>query len=72
MDFDLKNYLEGNWHQAKGKISKKWGKITDNELEETLGRHEEVIGSLQKHYNLSYEEAKRDLEEFLNQDRPLD
>lgn len=65
MDFDLQNYLEGNWHQAKGKIIKKWGKITDSELEKTLGREEEIIGSIQKHYSLSKEEARKTLEEFL-------
>ena len=28
------NRIEGNWKQVKGKVKEKWGKLTDDELED--------------------------------------
>lgn len=62
---DIKTYLEANWHQVKGNVRKNWGKITENEVQAMQGREEELIGALQKHYDLSENQARQDLQRFL-------
>lgn len=61
------NMLLGQWHEIKGMIRKKWGKITDDEIEEMAGRTEEILGCLQKHYGITKEQAEKDLQAFLDE-----
>ena len=56
-----KDIIEGNWRQIKGKIKAKWGKITDDELDEIDGDYEELCGKIQKAYGLSRDQAEKDL-----------
>lgn len=30
--------FEGKWHEYKGKVKEKWGKLTDNDLTEINGK----------------------------------
>jgi uncharacterized protein YjbJ (UPF0337 family) len=30
------NRIEGNWKQVKGKVKEKWGKLTDDELDNSF------------------------------------
>jgi uncharacterized protein YjbJ (UPF0337 family) len=57
--------LAGQWKQLKGQIRQKWGKLTDQDLEQIAGRHEQFIGRLQERYGITKEEAQRRVEEFL-------
>jgi uncharacterized protein YjbJ (UPF0337 family) len=40
--------LKGNWHQLKGEIIRKWGKITDDDLTEAEGNMEKLVGKIQE------------------------
>ena len=40
----------GSWHQVKGKIKEKWGKLTDDDLKEIEGKGEQLAGKLQQRY----------------------
>jgi uncharacterized protein YjbJ (UPF0337 family) len=66
MQFD-KNYFESKWHQLKGNVKQKWGKLTDNDIHQIEGVEEKMIGKLQEYYNLSYEEARKELDNFKNE-----
>jgi uncharacterized protein YjbJ (UPF0337 family) len=61
------NYFESKWHQLKGNVKQKWGKFTDNDLQQVEGIEEKMIGKLQEYYNLSYEDARQELDEFKNE-----
>ena len=50
--------IEGKWLQFKGALREKWGELTDSQLEETAGRHEQVVGLLEEHYGYSKEKAE--------------
>ncbi|MCF8495709.1 MAG: CsbD family protein [Alphaproteobacteria bacterium] len=63
-----KDILEGNWKQFKGKVQKKWGKLTDDVLDQINGSTEELLGQIQKNYGLSKEEAEKQIRE-LKEDR---
>lgn len=53
-----KDQFEGNWHQLKGRIKEKWGKLTDNEITQINGKYEQLIGILQKKYGYAKSQAE--------------
>jgi len=61
-----KDILEGNWKQLRGAIREKWGELTDDELEQIAGKRDKLVGSLQKRYGYSRDEASRQIDDFLN------
>lgn len=56
-----KDIIEGNWRQMKGKVKAKWGKLTDDELDQVEGNYEVLCGKIQEAYGISREEVERDL-----------
>jgi uncharacterized protein YjbJ (UPF0337 family) len=44
------NKFKGNWHEFKGEVKRKWGKLTDNDLLECEGDYEKFLGIVQKRY----------------------
>ena len=60
-----KDILKGNWKQLKGKAKKKWGKLTDDDLDVADGDKDLLAGKIQERYGVSKEEA---LEEIDNSD----
>jgi uncharacterized protein YjbJ (UPF0337 family) len=59
-----KDQISGNWHELKGKVRERWGKLTDDDLTELDGHAEELAGKLQKRYGLALEDAERQAKEF--------
>lgn len=58
--------IEGNWKEMKGKVQQKWGKLTDDDLEQIDGRREELVGKIQQNYGKSRDEAEREVDGFLS------
>jgi uncharacterized protein YjbJ (UPF0337 family) len=56
--------IEGNWKQLKGRARKKWGDITDDELDRIKGRRQELSGKIQEKYGISKEEAEKQMDDF--------
>jgi len=54
----------GAWTQTKGEAREKWGKLTDDDLQQIDGRREVLIGKLQTHYAITYEDAERQVGDF--------
>jgi uncharacterized protein YjbJ (UPF0337 family) len=59
-----RDIIEGNWKQVKGKIKARWGKLTDDELDQIEGDYDMLCGRIQKAYGLSRDEAERKLQEL--------
>lgn len=57
----------GAWHQIKGKVKEKWGKLTDDDLMQIEGKGEQLAGKLQERYGLARDEAERQAKEFRKQ-----
>ena len=55
---------KGIWTQAQGETKAKWGKLTDDDIQELDGRREVLIGKLQTRYAISYEDAERQVGDF--------
>lgn len=57
--------LSGNWQQLKGKFHEQWGKLTDDDLEESKGKAEALIGKITQRYGLKKEEAEQKFHQYL-------
>ena len=40
--------IKGDWNIAKGKLKQQWAKLTDDDLQLVEGKHEELLGRIQK------------------------
>lgn len=63
MDMELnKNYVKGKWAEIKGEVRKAWGKLTDDELEQTKGDVTAIRGLIQQKYGKSQERMSERLD----------
>jgi uncharacterized protein YjbJ (UPF0337 family) len=58
--------LQGKWHQLKGEAKNRWGKLTDDDLDQVAGNAEKLIGRIQERYGYAREQAEREVHEFTN------
>jgi uncharacterized protein YjbJ (UPF0337 family) len=56
----------GKWDDVKGQIRQQWGKLTDDDLEQSAGRRERLIGRIQQRYGESKEAIERKLDELIS------
>jgi uncharacterized protein YjbJ (UPF0337 family) len=49
---------KGKWTQLKGEVRKKWGKLTDDDLDVIGGERERLVGKIQERYGIAKEEAE--------------
>mgnify|MGYP006290731823 CR=1 FL=1 len=56
--------IKGNWKQIKGEARTKWGKLTDDDIEQIAGHRDKLAGRIQERYGKSKEEAEREVDEF--------
>jgi uncharacterized protein YjbJ (UPF0337 family) len=56
--------VEGNWKQFAGQAREKWGKLTDNDLQKTAGRRDQLVGLIQERYGIAKDEAERQASEW--------
>jgi len=64
-----KNILKGKWKKLKGSVRKKWGKISDDEIDQIKGDSQKLIGLLQEKYGYTKEKAEAQLAEFLEDNK---
>lgn len=57
-------FIKGKWKELKGEIRKKWGELTDDELEKTKGDMTAVSGLIQQKYGQAQEDVSRGLDEL--------
>ncbi len=55
--------LEGRWNEVSGKLRKKWGQLTDDELQSAHGNVDQLIGVIQRKTG----EGRDQIEKFLDQ-----
>lgn len=59
-----KDIFEGKWEETKGQMKKLWGKLTDDDIKVIEGNHQEIFGTLQKHYGYTKEQAEKAIKDF--------
>ncbi|MBL8064668.1 MAG: CsbD family protein [Chthonomonadaceae bacterium] len=58
------NIIEGKWKEMAGSIREKWGKLTDDEIQEIAGKKDKLEGILQTKYGLTQELAAQQVDEW--------
>tara|TARA_R110002051_G_scaffold1008_1_gene4872 strand:+ start:5583 stop:5780 length:198 start_codon:yes stop_codon:yes gene_type:complete len=58
--------VEGKWKQMTGNLKAKWGDLTDDDLTEVAGDRQALEGKIQAKYGKSKEQAKEEVDQFLN------
>lgn len=51
--------LKGEWSQLRGLIRKRWGKLTDDDLDQIAGDREALFGKLQERYGRTRAQVER-------------
>jgi uncharacterized protein YjbJ (UPF0337 family) len=59
------NIIEGEWKELKGKIRAKWGKFTEDDLENMKGNIEKIKGKIQQSYGRTKDQAEDEFNEFM-------
>ena len=61
--------LKGKWNQLKGEVQKKWGKLTNDDLDVIQGDAKKLAGLLQERYGMAKEEAEKEAKDFEDRNR---
>jgi uncharacterized protein YjbJ (UPF0337 family) len=63
--------IEGQWDTFKAKVRQKWGKLTDDDLEQIRGKKSELVARLKTRYGDMKDNAEQQVDEWMKQiDRP--
>ena len=54
--------FKGKWKQLKGEARSKWGKLTDDDVEQIGGEKDKLIGKIQERYGKTREEAEKEID----------
>jgi uncharacterized protein YjbJ (UPF0337 family) len=57
--------FKGKWHQLKGEVKSRWGKLTDDDVDRAEGDAEKLIGRVQERYGYQRDQATREVDDFL-------
>ena len=58
--------IEGKWKEISGSVKARLGDLTDDEIAEINGNREALEGKIQAKYGKTKEQAKAEVDEFLN------
>jgi uncharacterized protein YjbJ (UPF0337 family) len=58
--------FKGQWLQLKGQIKEKWGKLTDDDLDQVAGQKDQLLGRIQERYGIAKDEAQRELDSWFS------
>lgn len=56
--------LKGRWKELKGEAKARWGKLTDDELQQIDGNFEKLVGAIQKTYGMGRDEAEKEARDW--------
>ncbi len=62
-----KDFFEGKWKEMRGQIKEWWGKFTDDDLEQTGGNAEQIVGLLQQKYGYTRQRAEEEFNRRLEE-----
>jgi len=59
-----KDIIQGNWKELIGEVQKKWGKLTNDTLDQIEGDRTKLSGLIQKNYGLANDAADMQISEW--------
>ncbi|MBI3414714.1 MAG: CsbD family protein [Verrucomicrobia bacterium] len=55
--------IKGDWKITKGKLKQKWAALTDDDLQYAEGKHDELLGRIQKRTGETREAVEKAIKE---------
>ncbi|MDB6113010.1 MAG: ral stress protein CsbD [Pedosphaera sp.] len=55
--------IKGDWNITKGKLKQKWASLTDDDLQYVEGKHDELLGRIQKRTGETREMVEKAIKE---------
>jgi uncharacterized protein YjbJ (UPF0337 family) len=59
--------LNGKWMQVKGEAQRKWGKLTNDDLDVVSGDAKKLAGKIQERYGKAKDEAEREVNKWIEE-----
>ncbi len=56
--------IKGDWNITKGKLKQKWASLTNDDLQFTEGKQDELIGRIQKRTGETREAVEKAVKQF--------
>ena len=56
--------IQGKWEQVKGAVQKRWGKLTNDNLDKINGSRTQLLGQLRESYGIAQDEAEKQVKEW--------
>lgn len=59
--------LKGTWKNLRGIAKEKWGRLTDNDLDVSEGKHDQLVGRIQERCGILEQDAERQVDSWLEE-----
>ena len=56
--------IQGKWNQIKGEAQKRWGKLTQDNIDEVNGNRTKLLGLIQESYGVAKDEAEKQIKDW--------
>lgn len=56
--------IKGKWEQVKGDVQRRWGKLTNDDLDKIDGERTKLLGRIQESYGIAKDEAEKQVKEW--------
>lgn len=56
--------IKGRWTQLKGHVRERWGKLTDDDIDQIAGQKDQLVGKLQAAYGRTRESIEQEVDEW--------
>ena len=56
--------IKGDWNITKGKLKQKWAHLTDDDLQLIDGKHDELLGRIQKRTGETKEAVEKAINDY--------
>ncbi len=56
--------LAGKWKQLRGEVQRRWGKLTNDDLDQINGSYDKLTGKLQEHYGHTRDAVDREMKKL--------
>lgn len=67
-----KDIMVGKWEQMKSKVKQRWGRLSDDQLDQISGYYDELTHLIRERYGFTKEKARQEVDEFIARIERLD
>ena len=59
--------LLGRWHELKGQLKRRWGKLTDDDIANLNGKQDELVIALRRRYGYAQGQAVMEINGWITE-----